>query len=286
VQAARRGRQHDGGTVGDLRAEARARLRRRVRVALVAFLATLLWPSAADAADRGWTWPLGAGEPVAVGRPFDPPSTRYGAGHRGVDLLAGPGAPVRAAGDGRVSYAGLLAGRGVVVVVHGDLRTTYEPVTADVAVGQLVAAGEPIGRLDAGHAGCPVEACLHWGLKRGEEYLDPLALLAAGPVRLLPLGGGPAASRPAAGPAAPPSPSASPPPLVVAAEPEPGGGWGPLAAAVSPTSLALLALLAVVALAVRRRPDPVPPADVGAAGARTSASITDLSAERARRRAG
>jgi hypothetical protein len=137
----------------------------------------------------GWTWPLGDGGPVAVARPFDPPATRYGPGHRGVDLAGAPGATVRAAGAGRVSYAGLLAGRGVVVVVHGELRTTYEPVRADVGVGQAVSTGEPLGRLDTGHVGCTEAACLHWGLRRGEEYLDPLRLVGPGPVRLLPLGG-------------------------------------------------------------------------------------------------
>jgi hypothetical protein len=51
-----------------------------------------------------------------------------------------------------------------------------------------VARGSPIGVLTAGHAGCPVDACLHWGLRRGETYLDPLALLRPPRVRLLPIG--------------------------------------------------------------------------------------------------
>ncbi|MDT7570107.1 MAG: hypothetical protein QOE05_281 [Actinomycetota bacterium] len=132
-----------------------------------------------------WLWPLAG--PHTVSRPFDPPATRYGPGHRGADLPGRPGQPVLAAGSGRISYAGLLAGRGVVVVVHGDLRSTYEPVTPAVRVGQQVAAGQVIGRLDAGHAGCAAPACLHWGLLRGEVYLDPVHLVRRGPSRLLPL---------------------------------------------------------------------------------------------------
>jgi hypothetical protein len=31
-----------------------------------------------------------------------------------------------------------------------------------------------------------VAACLHWGLRSGALYLDPLILLGLGPVRLLP----------------------------------------------------------------------------------------------------
>lgn len=141
---------------------------------------------ARPAAAASWSWPV----PGVVTRPFSPPAQRWLPGHRGVDLLTAAGAPVRAAGAGRVSYAGLLAGRGVLVVVHGALRTTYEPVTARVGLGEVVDAGQVIGTVEAGHAGCPVLACLHWGLRRGEQYLDPLRLVEPQPVRLLPLGGG------------------------------------------------------------------------------------------------
>jgi murein DD-endopeptidase MepM/ murein hydrolase activator NlpD len=130
-------------------------------------------------------WPVA---PPDVVRRFDPPPRPWLSGHRGVDLAAAPGAEVRAAGAGTVVFAGTVAGRGVVSVQHpGGLRTTYEPVTATVHTGETVAAGQVLGTLDAGHPGCPAAACLHWGLRRGEQYLDPLALLGLGRVRLLPL---------------------------------------------------------------------------------------------------
>jgi murein DD-endopeptidase MepM/ murein hydrolase activator NlpD len=136
----------------------------------------------------GFGWPLD-GVPAVVRR-FDPPPQPWLAGHRGVDLAASPAATVRAAGPGTVAFAGMVAGRGVVSVQHANgLRTTYEPVEPSVAAGAAVAAGAPIGALAAGHAGCPVAACLHWGLRRGEVYLDPLALLGFVRVRLLPLNG-------------------------------------------------------------------------------------------------
>lgn len=156
---------------------------------LVLVLLGLLGAVPPAAADSGpWGWPLAG--PHAVSRAFAPPASTYGAGHRGADLPGSPGAAVRASAAGRVTYAGLLAGRGVVVVTHGALRTTYEPVEAAVRVEQVVARGEVVGRLSPGHAGCPVEACLHWGLRRGQEYLDPVRLVERGPVRLLPLSGG------------------------------------------------------------------------------------------------
>ncbi|WP_327032466.1 M23 family metallopeptidase [Micromonospora ureilytica] len=132
-------------------------------------------------------WPVD-GPPRPVRR-FDRPPRPWLPGHRGVDLAAPAGAVVRSAGPGTVLFAGLVAGRPVVTVGHaGGLRTTHEPVQPAVRPGQPVTAGAPLGELLPGHPGCPAEACLHWGLRRGEEYLDPLALLGLGPVRLLPVG--------------------------------------------------------------------------------------------------
>lgn len=132
-----------------------------------------------------YRWPLA---PPSVLRRFDPPPERWLPGHRGVDLGASPGATIRSAGPGVVVFAGRVAGRGVVSVAHaGGLRTTYEPVTATVSAGDRVAAGDPLGTIEIGHPGCPEPVCLHWGLRRGGDYLDPLALLGLGRVRLLPL---------------------------------------------------------------------------------------------------
>jgi murein DD-endopeptidase MepM/ murein hydrolase activator NlpD len=154
---------------------------------LLTLLAALLVPFPAAAADTDpvGVWPLVPEPEVVAG--FDPPDSPWGAGHRGVDLLGAVGQPVRAALPGRVSWAGVLAGRGVVVVDHGATRTTYEPVDATVAVGDRVAAGDRIGRLAFAGSHCLPRSCLHWGWIEGETYLDPLRLVGAGPVRLLPL---------------------------------------------------------------------------------------------------
>ncbi|WP_433084299.1 M23 family metallopeptidase [Dactylosporangium sp. CA-052675] len=127
--------------------------------------------------------------PVTVTRGFEPPSDRYAAGHRGVDLAGAPGQTVRSAGEGTVVFAGMVGGRPVVSVEHpGGVRTTYEPVSATVVRGQAVSRGTPLGTLRPGHPNCPVAACLHWGLRTdGNVYLDPLTLLRPARVRLLPL---------------------------------------------------------------------------------------------------
>lgn len=150
---------------------------------LVAMLAGAPGSARADAGPAAW--PLQPQPQVVQG--FDPPQGPWGAGHRGVDLLGRPGQEVHAALAGTVTFAGTLAGRGVVVVSHGDTRTTYEPVAPDVAVGAVVATGAVIGHLETGMSHCFPLTCLHWGLVRAEQYLDPLSLLGHGPVRLLPL---------------------------------------------------------------------------------------------------
>jgi len=134
----------------------------------------------------GFRWPVADARVV---RRFDPPPRPWLPGHRGADLAAASGAVVRAAGAGVIVFSGQIAGRGVVSVAHpGGLRTTYEPVLVEPhRPGDPVAAGEEIGTLAPGHPGCPTAACLHWGLRRGADYLDPLTLLGLGRVRLLPL---------------------------------------------------------------------------------------------------
>ncbi|AQT80786.1 peptidase M23 [Mycolicibacterium litorale] len=162
----------------------------RIAPVLAAALMVSIGPASADTARLAW--PLRPRP--AITRAFDAPSPDWQRGHRGVDLAGVPGQPVYAAGPATVVFAGRLAGRPVVSLAHaGGLRTSYEPVEATVRVGQLVDSSTPLGRLLPGHAGCPAEACLHWGALWGPasraDYVDPLGLLASTPIRLKPLAG-------------------------------------------------------------------------------------------------
>jgi murein DD-endopeptidase MepM/ murein hydrolase activator NlpD len=146
-------------------------------------------PVLATALDGPYTWPVDG--PI-VG-PFDPPPQPWLPGHRGVDIAAPAGSPVRAVTGGVVWFAGRVASRPLVSIAHPNgTRTTYEPVQPVVFAGDAVAAGDIIGTLLAGHSGC-ASPCLHWGLRDGDTYLDPLSLLGLGRVRLLPVA---AAERP------------------------------------------------------------------------------------------
>ncbi|WP_106398040.1 murein hydrolase activator EnvC family protein [Actinocorallia populi] len=141
-------------------------------------------PVASSAPPLPWRWPLPP--PVRVVRPFAPPAAPWLPGHRGVDLAARPGQAVRAPAPGRVAFARDLAGRGVITLTHGPLRTTYEPVLPAVSPGTAVTTGTVIGTVQAARSHCRPAACLHWGLRRSDTYLDPLALLSPPEIRLLP----------------------------------------------------------------------------------------------------
>ena len=168
-----------------------------MRIAVVLVLGLGLVGSAAPVvATPVQSSPVGAYRPPLTGelqvvRPFVAPTTRYGPGHRGVDLATTPGQQVLAPADGQVTFAGSVAGRGVVVLGHDDgVRTEYEPVQPDVRAGSRVVAGAVIATVTGQHGSCDPGRCLHWGARRGNTYFDPLTLLQPlGPVVLLPLSG-------------------------------------------------------------------------------------------------
>lgn len=143
-------------------------------------------PSSASTGEAGFALPVGGRATVLT--PFRPPLSRYGSGHRGVDLAVPVGATVLAAGGGVVVYAGQLAGRGVVSIDHpAGFRTTYEPVSTTVKAGERIPTGHRIGVLQGGHPSCAPAACLHWGVRLPDgSYLDPMGLLGGLEVRLLP----------------------------------------------------------------------------------------------------
>lgn len=156
---------------------------------LTALLIAVVVAAPANADDVRLRWPI---QPAVITRAFDGPKPDWQRGHRGVDLAGAPEQPIYSAGRGTVVFAGILAGRPVVSVEHpGGLRTSYEPVQATVRAGQRVDTGAELGRLTAGHPGCPAAACLHWGAMWGPsqraDYVDPIGLLTATPIRLKPL---------------------------------------------------------------------------------------------------
>lgn len=142
--------------------------------------------AASSPAAGSWIWPL-APRP-AVLRAFDPPDKPWLSGHRGVDLKSASDAgPVTAPEAGTVSFVGVVVDRPVITVDHGNgLRSSFEPVVSTLAKGDAVAKGDVLGTLLAGH--CGPTPCVHWGVRRGDEYVNPLEfVLDVRPSVLLPL---------------------------------------------------------------------------------------------------
>jgi murein DD-endopeptidase MepM/ murein hydrolase activator NlpD len=155
----------------------------RVAVAAVLALAgAVLLATPAARAASGWQWPT---DPANVLRGFEAPDGPYGPGHRGVDLEVARDQVVTAPQDGTVTFVGMIAGTPVVVVGHGELRSTFQPVRSTLPRGAVVRRGEVIGTTADGFPHCD-RSCVHWGVLRGDEYLDPAALIAPRPARLLP----------------------------------------------------------------------------------------------------
>lgn len=131
-------------------------------------------------------WPV---PQAPVLRAFAAPSTRWGAGHRGIDVAAAPGETVVAATSGTVTFAGTVVDRPVVTVrmdgVPWEVLVTVEPVAPLVSAGDVVELGQPIGTLVGGHRPCG--ACVHLGVRIDDAYANPMVLLGAERAVLLPL---------------------------------------------------------------------------------------------------
>ena len=145
-----------------------------------------------------------------VVRPFEKPTQRWSAGHRGVDLRVPENdRRVYAPAPGKVVFSGTVVNRKVLVIAHPDgRRSTFEPMDEALPVGTTVAAGEVIGTVaDAadGNGERPYRrcttACLYWGVRQGgargdgsgktAEYINPMSLLGSKePSILLPVPGG------------------------------------------------------------------------------------------------
>ena len=97
--------------------------------------------------------------------------------HNGVDFAAPPGTPVRAAGDGVVSWAGRNGEYGNHVAIdHGDgMVTTYSHlrgIAAGLQAGERVRQGQVIGFV--GQTGLATGPHLHFALFHDQLYMNPL----------------------------------------------------------------------------------------------------------------
>lgn len=139
----------------------------------------------ASAAHRGAeVWPSPLPGPFRVTGPYRAPPTPYASGHRGIDLPAIPGAPVRAPVAGTVAFSGVVVDR-PALSIRVDERTvlSIEPVASTLAPGATVTTGDEIGVVARG--GHCADECLHIGVRVDGDYANPLRFFVSKP-RLLP----------------------------------------------------------------------------------------------------
>ncbi|MBA3291543.1 MAG: peptidoglycan DD-metalloendopeptidase family protein, partial [Actinobacteria bacterium] len=136
---------------------------RFVAALVVVALAAFCLPPAAAATEHPWLIP-----PVdaPIKRGFDLPEGQKGPGNRGLDYAVTEGTSARAAGDGRVTFAGHVAGTLAITIDHGDfLETTY------TGMDELYV--RPGDDVDQGHWLGTTGAELHFGVKLRDIYVDP-----------------------------------------------------------------------------------------------------------------
>jgi murein DD-endopeptidase MepM/ murein hydrolase activator NlpD len=156
------------------------RRRRRIRSWLAVAATATLVAASAPAAAQPWPAPATVRFSPPVDAPvvdgWRPPDGPYAPGNRGWEYRTEPGAVVRAAGAGTVTFAGPVGDTRAVTVAHGGgLATTYTHLAAvDVHAGAAVARGAPIGV--AGER-------LHFGVRLRGAYVDPAVLFRPGALR-------------------------------------------------------------------------------------------------------
>jgi peptidoglycan hydrolase-like protein with peptidoglycan-binding domain len=111
-----------------------------------------------------------------LGDGFGPRGNRF---HTGLDLLAGRGAAVRAAGSGKVAFAGYsTGGYGNLVVLHhgASVSTWYAHLSRiEVRRGQALRAGAPLGRVGA--TGDATGPHLHFEVRLRGAAVNPLTAI-------------------------------------------------------------------------------------------------------------
>jgi hypothetical protein len=148
----------------------------------------------------------------------------FGPAHpMGIDIAADTGQPVRAAGDGRVAFAGTSEDYGYFVLVNhpGGYATLYAHFMrpALVRIGEVVERGQIVGY--AGNTGKSDGPHLHFEVRRRDWLVDPLTALPRIPLTF--------DLSPSRTPTPTPTPTRTPAPAVAAS----GGEDAPVRAASS-----------------------------------------------------
>lgn len=181
---------------------------------LVVFLSALIWtnPPAARASQTLhvaplklaqsapaieaplWRSPLKAN--LEVLRPFLRPSSDWGAGHRGVDIVVASNTQILAPHGSQIGFANLAFGVPTVVLNNNNGSSqVFQPVCllGNKELGQNLKPGQAFGVFCPGGAAnghCGQLFCVHWSYRLDKEtYINPLRMIGIlQPAELLPFG--------------------------------------------------------------------------------------------------
>jgi murein DD-endopeptidase MepM/ murein hydrolase activator NlpD len=123
-------------------------------------------------------WPVDGRLIGAYGLRVDPFSGEGEYYHKGVDISAVRGTPVKATADGVVVYAAFMSGYGRLVIVDhgGGMETYYAHLSRfDVIDGQEIRRGEIVGRV--GSSGRATGSHLHYEVRIGQAPVNPYRFL-------------------------------------------------------------------------------------------------------------
>ena len=160
----------------------------------IVLLSALLLPSSSQALERppaasgpsatgeDWLWPV-EGHRIVLD-PFRAPAQKWMPGHRGMDVAAAHGIPVRAPESGTIAFSGVVVDRPLLTIAHdGGLVTTLEPVEPMRAAGDAVARGEIVGTVAEG--GHTPRGALHIGVRWHGAYINPMTMFGGIPRAVL-----------------------------------------------------------------------------------------------------
>ena len=105
------------------------------------------------------------------------PASKWGAGHRGIDLLAKDQEQIKSPFSGTVHFHGKVVDRNVLTLKSSTgLLASFEPICSNLSAGDEVTKGDQIGHYCAGAVNYEehCEMCIHFSVRSEHGYLNPL----------------------------------------------------------------------------------------------------------------
>lgn len=110
------------------------------------------------------------------------PATKWGSGHRGIDMQLERSEVLTSPFDGTVHFQGKVVNREVLTLrSQSGLLASFEPLCSELTVGDKVKKGQAIGKLCEGYADYKshCENCIHFSVRSDYGYLNPLLFVSS-----------------------------------------------------------------------------------------------------------